>query len=104
MASKTDLVIVESPSKAKTIGKYLGPGLPDGSVPLEHGEGGEHPAGRQLVSVPDDPGHDAALHVADDLEIDGDALLQRKALEGDHGRSHLPNKVYYFHNTVLTVL
>ena len=66
--------------------------------------GGEHPAGRQLVSVPDDPGHDAALHVADDLEIDGDALLQRKALEGDHGRSHLPNKVYYSRNTVLLSL
>ena len=26
MANKTDLVIVASPSKAKTIGKYLGPG------------------------------------------------------------------------------
>ncbi len=51
MASKTDLVIVESPSKAKTIGKYLGPGyevkasmghvrdLPKSklSVDIEHG-------------------------------------------------------------------
>ena len=51
MANKTDLVIVESPSKAKTIGKYLGPGyevkasmghvrdLPKSrlSVDIEHG-------------------------------------------------------------------
>ena len=51
VASKTDLVIVESPSKAKTIGKYLGPGyevkasmghvrdLPKSklSVDIEHG-------------------------------------------------------------------
>ncbi|MCI8869563.1 MAG: type I DNA topoisomerase [Lawsonibacter sp.] len=51
MAAKTDLVIVESPSKAKTIGKYLGPGyevkasmghvrdLPKSrlSVDIEHG-------------------------------------------------------------------
>ena len=51
MATKTDLVIVESPSKAKTIGKYLGPGyevkasmghirdLPKSklSVDIEHG-------------------------------------------------------------------
>ena len=53
MATKTDLVIVESPSKAKTIGKYLGPGyevkasmghirdLPKSKIGVELPEGSE---------------------------------------------------------------
>ena len=56
-------------------------------------------------SVPDDPGHDAALHVADDLEIDGGM----PSSNGKHSKEIMAGltsqiKVYYFHNTVLTVL
>ena len=92
MAAKTDLVIVESPSKAKTIGKYLGPGyevkasmghvrdLPKSKlgVDVEHGfEPNYQKAAKKsgkvyLATDPDREGEAISWHLKELLDIPDD--------------------------------
>ena len=92
MAAKTDLVIVESPSKAKTIGKYLGPGyevkasmghvrdLPKSKIGVDI-EGGFVPQyqpikGKEetIAQLKDAADHSKKVYLATDPDREGEAI------------------------------